>query len=349
MQRRKFNLQECLSEAKKYSTRTSLLRGSGWAYHALLSRGLLDDACAHMQISPVYVKPKWTHQSVFDEAAKYQSRAEFKRCAGGAHGYAIQHRIIEPACAHMRDGANFWHIFELMAVALKYSRKSDFIVLERSAYQYCNTHKLTDLICAHMEQGTRWTKESVLAAARQCQSRSEFHSRHPGAYKHMDKHGYADEAFAHMEVLKRPMCKDMAMESAKRFETRSAFQLNDGGAYVFAQKNGFIDEACAHMEPGATGFDGAKPGVLYHLRIDAPGVGPLFKVGITNRDPVRRVAGMGLFPGVTASVLSTINFQSGRDARIREKQLHKQFSCHRYTGCPVMKNGNTELFTVPVI
>lgn len=301
MRRPSFTIQESFTEAKKYSSRSEFARSAKNAYHTLWRAGMLDDACTHMQISPVYSYERWTHQSVFDEAAKYCNRAEFKRSCSGAHGYALTHGILDQACAHMRDGHFFWHVFELMAVAIKYRRKSEFIAKEKSAYNFALKRKLVPLICAHMESHARaWDKPAVLEAARGCQSRGMFQALYSGAYKHADV-------------------------------------------------NGYLDEACAHMAPPEYGFQKENPAVLYQLKITTPAGLILLKVGITNRDPMARVAGMGLLPGVSAELLSVINFASGRDARITEKRLHRKLSSSRYCGPPVMKNGNTELFTVAAL
>ncbi len=237
---------------------------------------------------------------MFDEAAKYKNRSEFKRECSGAHGYALTNGLMGRACSHMREGQNIWHIFELMAVAIKYTSKDKFINSEKSAYNFCNRHKLTDIICAHMDQRRSWCKETVLEAAQQCSSRGGLQALYSGAYKHADQHGY-------------------------------------------------LDEACAHMPAPEYGFSKTKPANLYHLRITGPDGLEIYKIGITNRDPMERIAGMGLHPGVSAKVLSVIAFENGRDARITEKRLHRKFSSHRYGGPQVMKNGITELFTVNVL
>jgi hypothetical protein len=100
------------------------------------------------------------------------------------------------------------------------------------------------------------------------------------------------------------------------------------------------------MPPPEYGFSKDKSAYLYFLRVRVPGIGDLFKIGITNRDPSDRIAGMGADPGVVIELLETVSFENGRDARIAEKRLHRKFSSHKYVGAPVMKNGNTELFTV---
>lgn len=296
-----FNSAKHFANAKLYKTRSEFARNCKGSYDLLWRKGLLDQACAHMELSPVYVPPKWTHASVFAEAAKYRNRAEFKRECSGAHGYALKHGILNQSCSHMREGHNFWHVFELMAVAIKYRDKSDFIRREKSAYDFAIKRGLLDVTFAHMQSKRRtWDKGSVLQVAKDCRSRGELQALHSGAYKHADQYGY-------------------------------------------------LDEACSHMPPPEYGFSKAKPASLYHLRIATPDGFELFKVGITNRDPAARVAGMGLFPGVSAEVISVINFDLGRDARMVEKRLHRKFSSHRYGGPPVMKNGNTELFTVNVL
>lgn len=293
--------EDCFSVARSYSSRSAFAKGSPRHYHALWRRGLLDEAFRGVQVSPVYVPAKWTHELVFAEAAKYRTRAEFKRECGGAHSYALKHGILAQACAHMRDGHNFWHVFELMAVASKYKDKPSFTKAESSAYNFCKKNGLVDLVCAHMAQRRDWSnKHDVLA-------------------------------------------------EAARHQSRGAFQVLASGAFKQAYAGGYLDQACAHMPPPEYGFSKEKPAILYHLRVTAADGAVLYKIGITNRDPTARIAGMGAFPGVVIELLETIAFTSGRDARIAEKRLHRKFSSHRYTGAPLMKNGNTELFTVNVL
>lgn len=350
MRKPKFSPDECFAEAKKYDKRAKFFKGSPAAYAFLQKNKLLDDACSHMELSPLYSTVRWTHDAVFVEAAKYKNRAEFKRCNQGAYGYALSNRLIDQACAHMRDGKRFWHVFELMAVAVKYEDWALFQSSERQAYNFANRYKLTGMASAHMSKSCiTWTKDMVMKEAAKYATRSMFFAMVSGAYKHADKHGYMDEACQHMVVKKRNHTKEQVNEIAKAYTTRSEFQRGDGGAYVFARLNGFLEEACAHMVPGANGFCGEKPAVLYHLRITTLDGLALYKIGITNRDPVARIAGMGLPDGVSAEVLDAILFNSGRDARIAEKRLHRKYAAHRYNGPPVMKNGNTELFTVSVL
>lgn len=347
MRKTRYTVEQCFEEAKKFDRRAKFFKGNQCAYAMLQRAGLLNEACGHMQISDLYSLVRWTKDTVFTEALKYKSRAEFKRENQGAYGYALKNNILHIACAHMRSGQNIWHMFEIMAVALKYTDQRDFMRQEKSAYNYVNKHKLDKIVFSHMNRNRNvWTKELVLAEAAKHQTRSMFFAMASGAYKHALANNYVDEVFAHMDIKKRDHTKEGVMEIAQQFQTRTEFQCGDGGAYVFARVNGFLDEACAHMLQGEGGFSPVKQAILYHLRITLPEDVVVYKIGITNRTPERRIAGLGLPAGASAEVLGSIIFPSGRDARIAEKRLHRRLAAYRYKGVPPLKNGNTELFTV---
>ena len=145
------------------------------------------------------------------------------------------------------------------------------------------------------------------------------------------------------------MSDDEILEIARAHKTRNDFKLADFGAYITAIRRNLIETACAHMEYGGCGFREDMPAVLYQFRVEIGGGQVLYKVGITNRLPKQRLATMGLLQGVTATLLKAVRFARGRDARLAEKCLHRVHSDKRYQGPPVMQNGNTELFTAPLI
>lgn len=345
-----YSFEDCISIAKTFDSRSSFAKGNFSAYEMLRKRGLLNDACSHMPISPRYSYKKWTYLEAAKEAAKYKNRAEFRRESAGAYGFLLKNNLLENACRMMTDGCKFWHLFELMCVAKKYTSKTDFINSEKQAYGFANRYKLTSIACAHMNKDRiDWTKELVLEEAKKYSSKGEFNSFSAGAFKHATKYNYLEEACSHMDVRKRKLDKNIVLGIAKRFKSRTSFQYGDGGAYVFARLNGFLEEACAHMKPGMTGFKGHKPANLYQIKLTTDEGRVLYKVGITNRDPAMRVYGMRISKGVDVEIINVIPFDSGRDARITEKRLHRKFKSHRYTGDPIMNNGNTELFTIPLI
>lgn len=298
--RQRITDEQCFQAALNFSSRAGFASKSRPEYDALWRRGLLDKACAHMAISPVYSSVRWTREAAFSEAAKYQNRAEFKRECSGAYCFALENGILDHACLHMRGGQNFWHVFELMAVSLKFTSRAEFKRAHPGAYGFARDHGMLEIIFAHMDRRRAWCRHSVLAEASRHQSRGAFHALATGAYQH-------------------------------------------------AIQGGYLDEACAHMLPPEYGFSKEKPATLYHLRITTADGVELFKLGITNRAPAARIAGMGVPAGAVVDVLDAIVFDNGRDARITEKRLHRKFSSFRYVGPLLMKNGNTELFTVKLL
>lgn len=180
-------------------------------------------------------------------------------------------------------------------------------------------------------------------------SRSAFYAGDSGAYQTAVKRGILQTVCAHMPKGTRRLTNSQLLAIAVTYKTRNDFKLGDFGAYTTAIRRGIITEASEHMEPGSTGFREDMPAVLYQFRVVTGEGLVLYKVGITNRKPRQRLTTMGLLDGAKGVLMHAVEFACGRDARMAEKRLHREFAKHRYCGQPVLKNGNTELFLVPVI
>lgn len=90
------------------------------------------------------------------------------------------------------------------------------------------------------------------------------------------------------------------------------------------------------------GFNKGKPGILYFLKIAHPVHGTLYKIGITNRSVKKRFR---VVEQATFTVLDEVRFKDGGMCAASEKDWHKRLKKYRYEGPPVLKSGNTELFT----
>lgn len=192
-----------------------------------------------------------------------------------------------------------------------------------------------------------FTDEQLGEVALKFFTRIDFINGDSAAYQTAYKRGVLDAICSHMPgARQRSLTNEEILEIAKKYATRNDFKLGDFGAYTTAIRRGLIVQACEHMEYGASGFREDKPAVLYQFQVITVDGLKLFKVGITNRKPSQRLVTMGLVPGTKAELVGCIKFAFGRDARMAEKTLHRLIDSHRYAGPPVMKNGNTELFTV---
>jgi hypothetical protein len=286
-------------------------------------------------------------------ALKYSSRSDFARGSQREYQALWRRGLLEEACAHMTTSPIYssvrWTPEGVFKEAAKYRNRAEFKRECSGAHGYALTNGLLDQACAHMRNGHNfWHVFELMAVAVKYTDKSAFIRNENSAYEFCVRHGLVDLICARMDQ-RRSWDKPSVLAAAAECTSRGGFQALYGGAYKQADAGGYLDEACAHMLPPEYGFSKEKPAVLYHLRITGPNGLKLFKVGITNRDPAARIAGMGLHPGFNAELLAKIEFPSGRDARIVEKRLHRKFSSHRYGGLRVMKNGNTELFTVNVL
>jgi hypothetical protein len=94
------------------------------------------------------------------------------------------------------------------------------------------------------------------------------------------------------------------------------------------------------------GFNPSLPGILYYLKVTAP-CGVYYKIGITNRSVRHRFVYADDRERI--EVLKQWSYQNGHSALRRERSILKTHRAARYKGNPILKSGNTELFTHDVL
>ena len=105
-----YTFEEILIEAKKFKTRKEFQKGSP-AYKAAWKRGILDEICAHMpkhvdQSGKNNVCYKWEDDAVEQEALKFSTRSDFKFGSPKAYDVAIQRKMMDKICTHMKKSIN---------------------------------------------------------------------------------------------------------------------------------------------------------------------------------------------------------------------------------------------------
>jgi hypothetical protein len=195
------------------------------------------------------------------------------------------------------------------------------------------------------------TQENVVEIAKSFSTRSAFKKFDGAAYAKGLRNGWLDVACAHMKNAYRSLTKEDAARIAEKFTTRSAFQLADNGAYKTAREKGWLAEICKHMNRGkGGGFVDSKNAYLYQIRFDLQESFTVWKVGITSCVE-SRLATMKIPDNISYEVTHAIFYAHGRDARMEEKRLHKEGIKKgiAYAGNPFLGNGNTELFSAPLL
>lgn len=93
----------------------------------------------------------------------------------------------------------------------------------------------------------------------------------------------------------------------------------------------------------SSGFNPAKPAKLYYIKVISNS-NIAYKVGITNNTIQRRFgSGMKII-----TVLKVWEYQCGEEAYQAEQNILKLNKEFKYTGEPLLKSGNTELFSIDI-
>lgn len=103
----------------------------------------------------LHPRSSWTHESVTNEASKYQHRRYFKQCASGAYAYASRHKLLEIICSHMDKTPlpeSKWTKANLREVAKKYNTAREFAKNDTNAYNTAKRKGLIELVCSHMDE-----------------------------------------------------------------------------------------------------------------------------------------------------------------------------------------------------
>lgn len=104
-----------------------------------------------------------------------------------------------------------------------------------------------------------------------------------------------------------------------------------------------------HLNSGACpkcdqrGFDYNKPAILYYLSVNN---GQAYKIGVTNYSIQDRYSNEELS---RIKILKTWDFAIGKNAYDAEQYYLKEYKYAKYTGDPLLKTGNTELFNQDVL
>ena len=103
--------------------------------------------------------------------------------------------------------------------------------------------------------------------------------------------------------------------------------------------------SCGCQSTG-TGFNSSISASFYYLKVPNPyGGAPLYKIGITNRSVKARYRG----DSRNFEHLLVANFAMGANARKLEQSLLKAFAAYIYQGPPILKAGDSELFTKDIL
>lgn len=113
------------------------------------------------------------------------------------------------------------------------------------------------------------------------------------------------------------------------------------GSFTQTPSNHKRGKGCAMC--ASNGFNSMQPALLYYLRVTRGGV-VAYKIGITNRTVEERFGTDMQY----IKILKVWEYEVGADAYSAEQNILKLNAEYRYTGEPLLRSGNTELFSIDV-
>ena len=129
------------------------------------------------------------------------------------------------------------------------------------------------------------------------------------------------------------------------FKTKKVIPIicREHGIFYQLPKQHKIGQGCPSCSK--TGFNVDAPAMLYYLKVNNHGQ-ILYKIGITNLDVNQRYPSKDL---KKITILLEQMFENGKSALRMEQKILNKYKVFKYIGEPVLKRGNTELFTEDVL
>jgi hypothetical protein len=131
------------------------------------------------------------------------------------------------------------------------------------------------------------------------------------------------------------------------------YSYNDVKVKIICKVHGdFLQKPNSHLqghgcpECADNGYRSSKPGTLYYVRFDLPGL-TLWKIGITNRTVKKRFENFDVKP----IVLWQKRWNNGSTAYNLEQSILRdpRYDVYRYRGDALLKSGNTECFKIDIM
>ena len=199
---RKWNKESCYEEAKKYSTISDFQRGNPSAQRAARRNGWQSEYTWFKK--PTSHNKKWTYESCYEEAKKYDSRGKFSEFSASAWSVAKKNGWIDDYdwLVPQRKPIGYWTKEKCYEEAKKYNSKTEFQKSNPSAQKAARENgwqsEYTWFLSKHeaiSKSHTKWTKELCRMESSKYLTKNDFRKKSCGAYTAALRYGWLDEFF----------------------------------------------------------------------------------------------------------------------------------------------------------
>ena len=199
---RKWNKKTCYQEAQKYNSRGEFAKGCSGAYHVARINSWLETYTWFISTNELkkIIRTKWTYETCFKEAKKYNSRKEFEKGCNSAYNVALKNGWLETYTwfETKQKPSGYWENYENNKTeAKKYNSRYEFKKGCSSAYQVANINGWLDTYTWFKEKQKHnyWNKQTCFQEAKKYNSRGEFAKGCQRAYEVARINGWLDIFF----------------------------------------------------------------------------------------------------------------------------------------------------------
>lgn len=187
---------------------------------------------------------KWTYETCYEEAKKYNSRKKFQTSNGGAYYAARKNGWLDDYTWFEKPFR--WTYETCYEEAKKYNSRWEFCENCVGAYTaalkngWINDYEWF----SKSKTGKKWTREACYKEAKKYHSKTEFRKESPIASQIATKKGWLDD-YTWLDESKKKngyWNYERCYEEAKKYKTRSEFIKNANGAYNAARENNWLDD-----------------------------------------------------------------------------------------------------------
>ncbi len=148
---------KCITEAKKYKTRSEWAKNSSGSYNSAKINGWLDECTKHM-IEVLKPKGYWTKELCLVEAKKYKTRNEWQKNSQTSYNKSRMNGWYDECILHMeikKIPSTYWTKELCLVEAKKYNSKSKWKKNNSSSYNSARINGWFNECTKHMKRGRK--------------------------------------------------------------------------------------------------------------------------------------------------------------------------------------------------
>jgi len=230
--------------AKLYETKKSFAANDPRAYAAAHRLGIIDKVCAHMQklgskhFRAIYIILFANDKSFYVGMTDHTKRRQREHTEGSSNQYVKS--LIE-------SGSTFEYIV-----------LTDYLNVEKAVEQEEGFRKefmKKGLVCLNvMPTGglggntIKWTFKQIANAAKQCNTKTEFKERFPGAYDAALNQKVIEQVTSHMEKVIQNWNEDKILHNLKDIESIEDLIKNNRNLYMAAWRRGIHKQVFSQLK-----------------------------------------------------------------------------------------------------